>query len=114
MCQTIERKVNKTKRTLLRQMALVLCVLFILISAFSFAFIATHESHTHDHNGPDGACTTCVFLQFVGDFLKQITVVATAAVTVLARLFTAFYFLKLVCNFCAFNIPVSLKVRLNN
>ena len=113
-CPVINSQVNKGNRAAVRRLALVLCILFIATTALSFAFIITHANHAHDHNGPDGACTTCIAVQSAGNLLKQIAISAVAVAAVLGGLFTLLYCLKLSYLLRKLNTLISLKVQLNN
>ena len=113
-CPVINSQVNKSKRTAVRRLALLLCILFVTATALSFAFIITHANHAHDHNGPESACTICISLQSAENLLKQIAVSAVDVAAVLGGLFTLLYCLKLSYLLRKLNTLISLKVQLNN
>lgn len=106
-------KNNIHKPLLIKNMALILCVCFIVVSLLSTAFILTHVTHNHDH-GIDENCSTCIHLATAENLLKHLTAAIVSVVLAFA-LFSFISFITKPSTICI-GLPtlISLKVRLNN
>ncbi len=102
------------KRSAIRMMALVVCVLFIAVMLVSSAYILTHANHIHDHDGPGGSCATCIHLQAAENILKQLSTAVVAAAIAFGGVLGIFSFLKAITPLFVSLTLVTLKVRLNN
>lgn len=102
----------KEKQTLLKFAALFLCVLIITISLFSSIYIFENINHTHNQNGPDGACSTCIHLQAAENLLVQLGTGVIIAIFIIGGFFTLHLVTKLFYRFFSNSTPISLKVRL--
>ena len=105
---------NCKTQTARKAAALVLCALLVLAFLFSAAFLSSHAGHAHDHNGPGGACATCLQLAAAGHVLKLFSAVLLAAGLAPGALRRAVFAGATVTGDGEFSTPVALKVRLNN
>jgi len=111
-CQTDSAKLYK-KQSAKRLIALVICVLFIVGSLLSAAFIFTHVNHIHDHNSLNGSCTTCAHLS-AAENIFNILSIALAGAMLVFRCCSAINSILMPVSFNTDYITlVHLKVRLN-
>jgi hypothetical protein len=105
---------NAPKPSAISLAALVLCVFFIALSVFSSAYINTHTNHTHDHDGPNGSCETCVHIAVAENLLAFISTAVIGAVLIYKYLSIVASVLKSAHSRAGSYTLVRLKVRLNN
>lgn len=102
------------KGSMLKSIALIICVCFIVTSILSVVFILTHANHQHDHEGPNGTCATCDHLAATTNLLKQLSIaIVTSVFPSVLYLFIS-YCLKPSTPYVGLFTLVSLKVRLDN
>ncbi|SHJ41159.1 hypothetical protein SAMN02745176_03490 [Lutispora thermophila DSM 19022] len=105
---------SDAKALMIKNIALAICVCFIVTSFLSTAFILTHSNHQHDHEGPNGTCAMCIHLTIAKNLLKQIfTATVTNLFSLVLCLFIS-YCLKPNTQYIGLFTLVSLKVRLDN
>jgi hypothetical protein len=100
--------------TTLRLVALLVCVLFITASLLSAVYILSNADHTHDHNGPGGACETCIHITSAENLLKQIGTAVIAAAIFFGLRIGFISIIKTTSIRSTLFSLVELKVRLNN
>ncbi|MDR3345251.1 MAG: hypothetical protein LBT21_06680 [Oscillospiraceae bacterium] len=100
-------------RSVLRLLALTLCVCFVAVSILSAAFILTQANHTHDHNGADGSCNVCFRMAAAERILKQLFTALSGAALITAALFAVQAVTKSARACAERSTPVMLKVKLN-
>ncbi|MCL2152724.1 MAG: hypothetical protein FWH57_07190 [Oscillospiraceae bacterium] len=109
------KSVNQHERqSAKRLIALAICVLFIAGSLLSAAFIFTHIHHEHDHNAPNGGCTTCVHISAAENLLKSLSAALAGAALIIECFSAIRSLLKPVSLNTGFFTLIHLKVRLNN
>jgi len=109
---TDSAKLNN-KQSTKRLIALVICVLFIIGSFLSAAFIFTHVNHIHDHNRLDGSCSTCAHLTTAENTFNILSIALVGAMLVFGCCSVIISILRSI-SFSTYNITlVHLKVRLN-
>lgn len=104
---------SRAMGSMVKNIALMICISIIVTSFLSAAFILLHANHHHDHEGPHGTCTTCIRLSTTEHLLKQLS---TAIVTrVYPLVFCTYLFLRLrpTGSYVGLFTLVSLKVRLD-
>ena len=101
------------KQSAKRLIALVICVLFIVGSLLSAAFIFTHINHIHDHNRINGSCTTCAHLTTAGNVFNVLSIALASAMFVLGCCSAINSILRSVSFNADYITLVHLKVRLN-
>lgn len=90
-------------------MAIILCICFVAMSAFTLTTIASHA----DHECCGEQCEICLHISHLRNTLKQL---CTAAF-ILAAVLSASYAVCVIVNvykFCQRDTLISLKVQLNN
>ncbi|MDR3314311.1 MAG: hypothetical protein LBS96_07645 [Oscillospiraceae bacterium] len=97
-----------------RLLALLLCVAFLAVSAFSAGFIVSHAEHIHDTHGVAGSCMTCAHIVAAGQVFRQIATLAAIVAVLLGGLFLLLFCVHFTCAYARFTSPVYLKVRMNN
>ena len=102
------------KRTVIRQIFLVACILFIAGLLLSEAFLITHIDHEHDHAGPQGTCTACVLLAAVEGALKHVSAALIGLLLAFGCFSAAHSTIKTNALFAGSYTPVFMKVKLNN
>jgi F0F1-type ATP synthase membrane subunit a len=106
---------NKDNKHLFKKtVSLFVCVLVISVFLLSSAYIFANANHKHNHNGFDGACTTCVNLVSAQNQLKQTATPVSGGFTAVLVCVIFFILLKKITGTSDFSTPISLKVRLNN
>lgn len=105
---------QSTKRLLIKNIALILYLCFIVVSFLSTTFILTHANHEHDHDGPNGSCVTCIHLTIAENLLKQLAAALVAAVLAFALSLFILFRLKHSASCVGSSTLITLKVRLNN
>ena len=110
----ISKRNREKVHSVIRLMAVALCLIFLSVSLFSSVYILVHANHTHDQNGLDGSCTLCTHLTVAENLLKNIYA-ALASISAVGAYFCICYFCrKLIDAFIISYDPVRLKVRMNN
>ncbi len=104
----------KSQKMLLRTIAIMLCVCFILLTSLSTYFITTNINHKHNQNGKNESCTTCIEMQTAWNVVKQISLVVFVAGVTAFVMHIADYALKSKFLFLCSVTLINLKVRLNN
>lgn len=105
---------QSAKRPVIPNIALILCVCFLVVSFLSTAFILTHANHEHDHDGPNGSCATCIHLATAENLFKQLSSAIVAAVFAFALSSFISFCLKPFAPCVGSSTLITLKVRLNN
>lgn len=105
---------QSTKRLLIKNIALILCLCLIVVSFLSTTFILTHANHEHDHDGPNGSCVTCIHLVTADNLLKQLSSALVAAIFAFALSSFISFCLKPSAPCVGSPTLITLKVRLNN
>ncbi len=101
------------KHTLKRMTASAVCIFFITASALSSAFVSVHTDHSHEHNGAEERCSTCILLATAENLFKTVFTVIINAVFAFTCLNTVFYLYNTGADIDFFT-PIRLKVKLNN
>lgn len=91
-------------------LALLLCILFILVSFQTISFITEHA--LHDCIGHD--CSVCAQLQDSRHLLQQFAAVLIAVAFLAVNLHILQSYFQRTAAHNAIQIPVLLKVRMNN
>ncbi|GHV48967.1 hypothetical protein FACS189499_09500 [Clostridia bacterium] len=113
MCCNTTSQYGKRQKTA-RFIAVLVCVLFVAALALSAAFIVTHESHIHDHNGADGGCATCAHISAAENLLKTIAAAVAVSSVALGAMFAALLTVMVTWLGIADYTLIGLKVRINN
>ena len=105
---------SSAKRSMIKNIALIICVYFIVTFFLSAAFVLTHANHEHDHEGPNGTCATCIHLAAVENSLKQLSTAIVASVLAFVLCISISFCFNLSAPYVVLFTLVTLKVRLNN
>lgn len=90
--------------------AFLLCVLFVIVSSLSIAFLV--EKTEHCCSGQ--SCTICIQLRDSEQLLRQLAVSITGTAGILGCLLLAGAFLQSISNRTVWLTPISLKDRMNH
>lgn len=104
---------QSANRSMMQNIALILCMCFIVVSLLSTALILTHANHEHDHDGPNGSCTTCIHLVTAENLHKQLSTAIVVPVSAFALFSFISFFLKSFASSICSSTLITLKVRLN-
>lgn len=93
-----------------RIVAMLICICFVLISAFSLLYVLQEAQHDCIGNN----CPVCAFLHVVSERLRTLSLTCNAFLfmfSVFTCLYAVLSALRMVCPHTS---PVSQKVRMNN
>ena len=103
---------NKKSKTRIIAFTFLLCI--ITVSIFSNVFILSYVNHEHDYAGVGGGCTTCERLSNAVETNKQLGMILTGTVIVVAKLVFVVMVLRMMSVYVLLTTPVGLKTRMNN
>ena len=105
---------HRKKQSAIRLIALAIYIMFIVGFLLSSVFIFTHIHHQHDHDGPDGGCTTCAHLMAFENLIKTLTTALAGTLLVFGHFTAVRSILKSIDYHMDCITPVRLKVKNNN
>jgi len=107
---------NKSNKnhTQKRFIAIAILLCFFIVFFISEAYILTHAEHEHDHDGIDGNCAVCAYIQNAENFLRLIKSAVKNISLIVVGLFLSASSLYSVFRFAKFLTPIKLKVRMND